>query len=75
MFKTETKNGPSQNEKRLLEGLREKGCVFLPPEKDKGIVAMDKSDYVAAALEHLNTDAYEKVKSTARSRWTDYSGK
>lgn len=40
--------------------------MFLEPDKRKAVVVMEKEDYKKAALEHLNSDNYELVKTKRR---------
>jgi hypothetical protein len=53
----------SQNEWELIRSLREKDCVYMEPDKGKGVVVMDKESYENAVREHLKGPAYEEVKT------------
>jgi hypothetical protein len=52
-----------KEEWQIVEQLKNKGCVYLEPDKGKGVVILDKSAYHQAALDHLNTPAFEEVKT------------
>jgi hypothetical protein len=45
-----------------VKQLKNKECVFLEPDKGKGVVIMDKAAY-QAALNHLNTPEFQDVKT------------
>lgn len=49
---------------KVIEELKRKDIIFLAPDKGKGVVIMDKHDYIDAAIEHLsNEKVYEGVKT------------
>jgi hypothetical protein len=48
---------------KVIKELKNSDCVFLNPDKGKGIVIMDKKDYVEAGKKLLDNDNYEIVKS------------
>jgi hypothetical protein len=51
-----------KEEWETVKQLKNKECVFLEPDKGKGVVIMDKAAY-HAALNHLNTPAFQDVKT------------
>lgn len=50
-------------EYKIIKNLKESGIVFLAPDKGKGMVLMDKTDYEYAAINHLVEGPYKIVKS------------
>lgn len=58
-------NTHSTGEWKLLNNLRKSGLCFLAPDKGKGTVVLDKSEYYAAAIQHIKEGAYESVETTA----------
>jgi hypothetical protein len=48
---------------KIIKDLKQKDCVFVAPDKGKGVVIMDKTAYEEAAYSHLNTPAFQKVVS------------
>lgn len=54
----------SKNEEwKVIKELQKSECVFLNPDKGKGVVIMDTKDYVEAAEKQLRNDNFELVKS------------
>jgi hypothetical protein len=60
----ETRIKPKESkEMEIVKEIKKADCVFLAPDKGKGVVIVDKKEYRRAALEHLHTENYEVIKS------------
>jgi hypothetical protein len=53
----------NRNEWSVVQKLKEKDCVFLEPDKGKGVVVLDRTSYDESIREHLGGPMYEKVKT------------
>jgi hypothetical protein len=54
---------PKRSEWKVIEELKESDSVYLNPDKGKGVVIMERSDYTEAAMEILDDENYELLKT------------
>jgi hypothetical protein len=66
IFEEENRFTHDSGEWKIITNLRKSDLVFLAPDKGKGVVVMDRSDYMSAALSHLQHGPYRKVTSKAK---------
>jgi hypothetical protein len=53
----------NQGEWETVENLKERDCVYLEPDKGKGVVILDRASYDQAVREHLESSVYERVRT------------
>ena len=60
------KSRSNKEEWRVIKELKASDCVFLEPDKGKGVVIMDKISYDEAASEHLASSNYIPVNTKSQ---------